>query len=106
MVKDQPSAQHQGLNRRTTMNAAQEMIRDAMRNAETSDAGIQPSVLMHKNIDHDLVGEYTNCYVNGSWATKLKELIDDGWIVFRIQTEFSSLGGHMTYAYLAKLKTN
>lgn len=81
------------------------MISDALREAEESEAGIQPCILMHKNIDHDQVGEYTTCYVNDGWASKIKELIDDGWIPFRIQTEFH-LNGHDTMMYLAKLKAN
>ncbi len=81
--------------------AANEMIRDALRNAETAEAGLQPSILMHKNIDHDQVAEYTTCYVNDSWAPELKGMIDSGWIVFRIQTEFG-INGHATMAYLPR----
>lgn len=81
------------------------MIRDALRNAETTEVGIQPCILMNLNIDHTNVGEYTSCHVNDSWAPKIKELIDGGWIVFRIQTEFY-LNGHDTMMYLAKMKTN
>lgn len=87
------------------MTDAQEMIRDALRNAETAEPGLQPAILMHQNIDHTNVGEYTSCHVNDSWAPKIKELIDGGWIVFRIQTEFY-LNGHETKMYLAKMKTN
>ena len=84
---------------------AQEMIRDALRNAETAEPGVQPCILMNLNIDHKQVGEYTSTYVNDAWAPKLKELIDGGWIVFRIQTEFG-INGHETHAYLAKMKAN
>lgn len=87
------------------MTITQKMIGDALRSADTAEPGIQPCVLMHRNIDHDLVAEYTSCYVNDSWAPKLKELINGGWIVFRIQTEFG-INGHETHAYLAKMKTN
>jgi hypothetical protein len=85
--------------------AAQQMILDSMRSAETAEPGIQPAILMNKNIDHDQVGGYTSAYVNDSWAPKIKELIDDGWIVFRIQTEFGTIG-HETRAYLAKMKAS
>lgn len=87
------------------MTTTQGMIRDALRSAETAEPGIQPAILMHRNIDHDKVAEYTSCYVNDSWTSKLKELIDGGWIVFRIQSEFG-INGHETHAYLAKMKTN
>ena len=81
------------------------MIQEALANAEASEPGVQPSVLMHRNIDHSQVGEYTSCYVNDSYAPKIKELIDGGWIVFRIQTEFY-INGHDTKAYFAKMKAN
>ena len=87
------------------MSTAQAMIQDALRAAETAEPGIQPAILMNRKIDHDQVGEYTNCFVNDSWAPKLKELIEAGWIVFRIQTEFQ-INGHETHAYLAKMKGN
>ena len=87
------------------MSQAQTMISEALSRADEMEAGIQPSVLMHKNIDHDGVAEYTSCYVNDSCAPRLKELIDNGWAVFRIQTEFG-INGHDTMAYLAKMKTN
>lgn len=65
----------------------------------------QPSILMHRNIDHDNVIGYTNCYVNDSWEKKLSELISTGWVVFRIQTELCN-GNHRTKAYLAKMKSS
>jgi hypothetical protein len=85
--------------------SAREMIREALRSAETAEPSLQPCILMNLNIDHTNVGEYTTCYVNNIWAPKLQELIDSGWIVFRIQTEFK-LNGHKTHAYLAKMKSN
>lgn len=85
--------------------SANKMIQDALRSAETAEPGIQPTVLMNKQINHDQVAEYTSCYVNDIWAPKIKELIADGWIVFRIQTEFQ-INGHETHAYLAKMKAN
>lgn len=84
---------------------AQKEIQEALRGAETAEVGIQPAVLMNKEIDHDMVGEYTSCYNNNSWAPKIKELIDEGWIVFRIQTEFG-INGHSTMIYMAKMKAN
>lgn len=81
------------------------IISRIMQAAKTARPGLQPAILMHKNIDHNNVAEYTNCYVNDSWAQQLKELIDTGWVVFHIQTEFH-INGHETHAYLAKMKSD
>ena len=88
---------------------AAEVIREAIRNAEqiaeNTDVGVQPAVLMNKEIDHDQVAEYQICHFNDSWADKIKGLMDDGFVVYRIQTEFGQFG-HRTMAYLAKMKAN
>lgn len=67
------------------------------------DPGIQPSILANFNIDPTKITECTSCYVNDSWAPQLTELLKSGYIIFRIQTEFQ-INGHVTVAYLAKLK--
>jgi transcription initiation factor IIE alpha subunit len=64
---------------------------------------VQPNILLNHNIDPTKIAECTSCYVNDSWAPKLKQLIDDGFIIFRVQTELD-FNGHMTMAYLAKMK--
>ncbi len=87
------------------MSATSEMIREALIAAETAEPGLHPSILMHRNIDHEKVLEYDDCYLNDSWAKKLNQKIAEGWIVFRIQTEFQ-LNGHETHAYLAKMKAD
>ena len=89
------------------MRQSQEAIREALERAELGAdmPGLQPAILMNLNIDHEKVAEYTRCYVNEAHALKLKELIENGWIVFRIQTEFY-INGHETHAYLAKMKAN
>lgn len=85
---------------------SQQAVREALLLAQSGgEPALQPAILMHRNIDHDNVGEYAQCYVNDSWAPALKKLIDDGFVVFRIQTELD-INGHVTYAYLAKMKTN
>lgn len=88
---------------------AAEVIREAIQNAEqiaeNTDVGVQPAVLMNKEIDHDQVAEYQICHFNDSWADKIKGLMDDGFVVYRIQTEFGQFG-HSTMAYLAKMKAN
>jgi hypothetical protein len=85
--------------------SAQEMIRDALLRAEMAEPGLQPSILMHRNLDHDKVAEYTGCHVSDQWEDTLTGLVSSGWIVFRIQTEFG-VAGHYTMAYLAKMKAN
>ena len=82
-----------------------EVIHEALFAGETAEPGLQPAVLMHRDINHAKVAEYTSCYVNEPHQDRLTGLINDGWIVFRIQTEFTSIG-HMTMAYLAKMKVN
>lgn len=81
----------------------QDVIWDALRKADSAEVGTPPAILMNLNIAHDKVERYTDCYVNESHEERLAELISDGWIVFRIQTEFSMIG-HVTMAYLAKMK--
>jgi len=83
----------------------QEMIERALRAAETTETSLQPTILMNLNIDHEKVAEYKTCYVNEYHETDLTELLAAGWTVFRIQTEFG-ITGHVTKAYLAKLKAN
>ena len=79
-----------------------EMIQRALAETDSSEANIQPAVLMHKNIDHDKVVGYTKCHVNGAWEKTFQNYVKRGWVVFRIQTEFS-FTGHNTFAYLAKM---
>ncbi|MBI2482010.1 MAG: hypothetical protein HYV76_00315 [Candidatus Vogelbacteria bacterium] len=85
------------------MTPTQERIHEALWSAGTAEPGLQPAILMDRNIDHDQVAEYASCYINDYWAPKLKELIGAGWVVFRIQTEFR-INGHETHVYLAKMK--
>ena len=87
------------------MMSAQKKILEALSSAETVEPGLQPCILMDLVIDHTNVREYAQCYVNEFWKPKLKELMDSGWIVFRIQTELK-INGHETYAYLAMMKSN
>lgn len=85
------------------MKTAEEVIQDVIKDGDLEIEGCQPSILMHRNINHDQVGEYTSLIVNNNWASRIKEHIGAGWIVFRIQTEFGQYG-HTTLAYLAKMK--
>ena len=84
----------------------QQIIDEALRLAERGEnPNVQPCILANYNIDPRKILECTSCYVNDSWAAKLKELLEQGFIIFRIQTELSSIGHH-TMAYLAKLKSD
>jgi len=72
--------------------------------ARGGDPNLQPNVLMHQNIDSSyVVVGLTSCYVNDSLADTIKELIEGGWTLFRVQTELR-INGHETMAYFAKLK--
>ena len=88
------------------MSGATEMIKEAFANETLAEARIEPSILMNRNIDHEQVEEYTDCYVNESHRFRLSALIRTGWVVFRIQTELGVNGHHYTVAYLAKMKAD
>ena len=87
------------------MQTSHEVIAQALRDADCAEPDIQPAILMNLNIDHTKVAEYQSAYLNGAWATRLKELMDGGFVVFRIQTELT-INGHATMVYLAKMKMN
>ena len=70
---------------------------------------VKPWVIFHKDFDHGEDAEYARCELGepGSPASnKLKHLIQGGWKPFRIQTEYFTKIGHVTCAYLVKLKSN
>jgi len=62
----------------TTMTSiSQQAVHEALMLAQSGgEPVLQPAILMHRNIDHDKVGEYAQCCVNDSWATNLKKLMD------------------------------
>ena len=70
---------------------------------EGGNPDIRPAILLNYNLNPTKIAECTTCFVNDSWSAKMKELINNGWIMFRMQTEFG-LNGHSTKAYFAKLK--
>ncbi len=82
-----------------------DVIKRLLREGNSMEPGAQPAVLMNHNIDHTRVAEYQACHLNDSWAPQIKEFLDNGFIVFRIQTELG-FDGHNTMIYLAKMKTN
>jgi hypothetical protein len=85
--------------------ATTEVVREMLRLAdEGQNPSLRPAILLNYNLNPLKIAECTSCHVNGSWAPKIKEMIDDGWVIFRMQTEFG-VNGHYTMAYFAKLKT-
>ena len=82
-----------------------ERIRQALEAPEGMTEGVQPSIIAHLNIDMSKVAEFTSCYLNHGWAPKIKELLDAGWVAFRIQTEMSMIG-YDTKIYFARMKAN
>lgn len=86
------------------MTVVDEMVRKAIEAADMGgNVNIQPEILMNRNYDASQVTEITGLIVNDSWAGKIKEHLDSGWTLFRVQTELRTTG-HQTWAYLAKFK--
>ena len=83
------------------MNTPSELIKEALLSEATAEPNLQVSILFNQNIDLLKAKEITTSHVNASWAFRLKELIDSGWTLFRMQTEFG-INGHYTMAYFAK----
>lgn len=91
------------------MTTAQEMLAEAMLNAELSKDGAQPLILMNMNLDPERIADISSHTVGevGSAAhDQICDMCDKGWVMFRVQTEFCSLRGHITMAYFAKMKTS
>ena len=84
----------------TATDKIQEMLRLAN---EGENPNAQPAIILNHNIDPTKITECTVCHVNDSWAEQMKKLLDTGWIMFRMQTEFG-INGHHTMAYFAKLR--
>lgn len=82
-----------------------DIVERALRDMEESgqNHNLHPCIISNENIDVTKIVEITSCHVHSSWAGNLKKLIEDGFIIFRIQTELTSTG-HITMAYLAKFK--
>jgi hypothetical protein len=89
------------------MNVSQEAIRQALLLAEQGGKPVlQPKTLMHRgDIDHKNAVGYKQSYLNDAHADTLKGLLDSGYIIFQIQTELQ-MHGHVTMAYLVKMKAN
>lgn len=88
------------------MHPSTEEIQAAIKAGEISAEGLHPAILLHREVDHTHAVEYTACYVNDSWASTIREKIAEGFTAFRIQSEFAEGVGHVTKAYMVKLKTN
>ena len=83
--------------------AAKPIENQALALVRTMEPLIQVALLNPQlGIRHTDVAEYTHCYVNRSWANKLKELITSGWIVIRVLNESYAEGLELK-VYLAKM---
>lgn len=81
------------------MNDVHELIKNAIELGESPKLDIWAS----RDVDITQIAELTSCYVNDSWASKIKKLLANGWVLLRIQTEFD-VNGHNVKAYFAKMK--
>ena len=91
------------------MTTTQEILTQALLKAEFGTQGVQPSILMNLNINPEMITGIAQHIVGeiGSAAyDNIRAMCDEGWVMFRVQTEFCSLRGHITMAYFAKLKSN
>lgn len=69
-------------------------------------ASLQPAVLLNQSIDVTKIIEMKAMFVGHyrSQFDKIRESLEDGFIIFRIQTEYSPHEGHRTMAYMVKLR--
>ncbi|MBX4200636.1 hypothetical protein KW786_00750 [Candidatus Parcubacteria bacterium] len=79
-------------------------VNDLLAQARDGEIELQPAVLMNHNLDPTQVAEITSYTVERASEEEIRELLARGWLIFRVQTEWTPLGGHRTKAYLAKLK--
>lgn len=71
--------------------------------------GFQPEIIANHNIDPFDYDDFAAVYLghpDSDNGKSLRKLLDDGWIVYRIHTEFHPTTGHYGVAYLAKPKSN
>lgn len=61
------------------------------------------TILYNRNLDFEKVELFWEGHLNNAWLGRVNRRIEEGFIVFRIQTEFQ-LNGHETHIYMAKLK--
>ena len=76
---------------------------------EYPEPSVLPGIIFHDEFYHGEAAEYARCMLGepGSHASdKLEQMIQGGWKLFHIQTEFTPQSGHSTYAYVVKLKSN
>lgn len=78
----------------------------ALRNFEAGmdSPSIQPCVLANRDFDLFDVVDVWSGYLNDSWAPKIKEKLEAGFLAVRIQTEWAG-DGHITQIYMVKLKS-
>ena len=81
-------------------------VLDAVKAAEQGmgDATIQPGIIANRNIAIEDAEELWSGHYNDSWSETINKKLTDGFIVFRIQTEWLEGYGHQTMIYMAKMK--
>jgi hypothetical protein len=80
----------------------QDIIREALEGKWDNVDGLL-TILYNVNLDFTNVEEFWEGHLNHAWIDRINEKIKEGFIVFRIQTEFQ-LNGHETHIYMAKMK--
>ncbi|MBP5993621.1 MAG: hypothetical protein KA731_01805 [Candidatus Moranbacteria bacterium] len=63
------------------------------------------TIIANQNLDLTQVAEFWAGYFGPSWEETIKQKLGEGFVTFRIQTEFG-INGHSTMIYMAKMKTN
>jgi len=88
-----------------TLSEAVTAIRSAERILKDTSVGIKPTVLMNKEIDHDQFTSYCHYRFDNTFAATLKDMIEDGWIVYCVRIEVYG-SDHSIMIYLAKMRAN
>ena len=71
---------------------------------EMGDPKIQPAVIIHRNVPAEDVEELWAGHFNEHWTEKINKKLAEGFVIFRIHTEWVEGSGHQTMIYLVKLK--
>lgn len=83
---------------------------DAAQRAMDDEDGGQPDIIYHRNVDDVVEITTVNIVTGDGGDQKFKDLIEQGWICMRIQTERTTCGiynyGHIVRAYLVKTKAD
>jgi hypothetical protein len=62
------------------------------------------AIIVSRNVDPIKIYELAQIYVNPDHQEQLNEMLNGGgWTLIRLQTEWSQMSGHRTFAYLARI---